>query len=54
MGDGARERTGKGERMGERARQRERAQEVKLIVSILTIFVYKYEVYIETDRVFQP
>lgn len=53
MGNGARERTGKGERMGARTRQRERAQEVKLMISLLTISVYKYEVYMETDRVFQ-
>lgn len=51
MGDGARERTGKGERMGERTRKGERAQEVKLMISILTISVYKYEVYMETDSV---
>lgn len=37
--------------MGERTRKGERAQEVKLMISILTISVYKYEVYMETDSV---
>lgn len=52
MGDGAREGTGTGERMGERTRQRARTQEVKLMISVLTIFVRKCDVDTETDRSF--